>query len=144
MTQFCYNTSAWVRDAAERVGGRGGRGGLGGWQTETWHERRGNAGLIIHTYCCKGGWEREHRGAGGAERCGEEDGLREESEGRDWPKWEGIPRAVVHSGSRCCASPGPWGWGNSAVSCQKTSDRDSWSEWGRGGRYSWILWEPAH
>lgn len=24
-----------------------------GWQTEAWHERRGNAGLIIHTYCSK-------------------------------------------------------------------------------------------
>lgn len=29
------------------------RGREEGWQTETWHERRGNAGLIIHTYCSK-------------------------------------------------------------------------------------------
>lgn len=35
------------------------RGREEGWQTETWHERRGNAGLIIHTYCSKK--EREQR-----------------------------------------------------------------------------------
>lgn len=94
------------------------RGREEGWQTETWQERRGNAGLIIHTYCSKKRVSEERRDS---RRRTEKKEIERE---RDWPKWEGIPRAVVHSGSQSCATLGPWVWGNSTISCQKTSERE--------------------
>lgn len=112
------------------------RGREEGWQTETWHERRGNAGLIIHTYCSKKrGGEREET-PGGKTKW--------ESD-KDWPKWGGIPSAAVHSGSQSCDTLGPWVWGNSAMSCQKTAEREREIERERiRERYSWISWKLAH
>lgn len=109
------------------------RGREEGWQTETWHERRGNAGLIIHTYCNrkKRGWVEERDLGRKIERAK----LTE----RDWSKWGGVPRAAVHSGSQSCSSRGQRGKGNSTISYHKISESEHRRDPGRGGRYYWIL-----
>lgn len=106
MTHSCYSTSARVRDTAERAGG-----GV----AKTWHEKRGNTGLIIHTFCSKKSTTKGERDIG--EKT---EGDKDKEGGRDWPKWEGfLFSAVVHLGS--CATLGPWVWGNSSISYQKTT-----------------------
>lgn len=116
-----------------------------GWQTQTWQRRRGNATLIIHPYCRIKKNKQNNQNWSAMKinlRPGARDRKRERVRG--WPKWWGIPRAVVHSEIQSCASLGPWGWGNSIISCQKSSERKPGGTKGRWGSYLQILWKPAH
>ncbi len=105
-----------MRDTAERAGG-----GVAD-RDMTWEERKRR---FNYSYLLQ-----QKESERGGERHRERDRKREIERERDWPKWGGIPRAVVHSGSQSCATLGPWVWGNSSISCQKTSEGNV--ERGRG------------
>lgn len=81
---------------------RGGR--ETGWQTQTWQGRRGSLALIIHTYCRIS--KKQNRN-GSARKVKARPEARDRKRERSWPKWWGIPRAVVHSEIQSCASLGP-------------------------------------